>query len=136
MKRIVFAVWLAVFALAGVAGASAAQPASEGGLSNVTGDYAVQVTGSRFIVGTLHLTQVGSTVVGSAEAAGGSGVLQINGTLEGNKLSAKWRGPTGETGWLTFNFNETGTTFNGTYGYNGRTSNGSIVSKKIRTTAF
>ena len=135
MKRMFFLVSLALFAVSGFAAASAQQPYG-GGLKNLTGDYVVQATGAKLIVGTLHLTQVGNTVIGSADAAKGGGVLQINGTLQGDKISGNWRGPTGETGWITFNFNSTGTSFNGAYGYGGRSSNGQIVARKIRTTAF
>lgn len=105
---------------------------------NVTGDWVVQVTGDEFIAGTLHLTQVGDTVVGSADAKGaqGSGVLQIHGTLSGNKLSAKWRGPKGNVGWLTLNFQPSFRAFSGEWGYGGRKPNGSIVSKKFIATAF
>jgi hypothetical protein len=136
MKRIFLAVWLAVFAVTGLATAPAQQQPYGGGLKGLTGDYAVQMTGAKLIAGTVHLTQVGNTIVGSAESAKGSGVLQINGTVQGDKVSGKWRGPTGETGWITLNFNKDGTAFNGTYGYGGRAANGSIVSRKIRTTAF
>lgn len=136
MKRILLAVWLAVFALTGFATVSAQQPAYGSGLKGLTGDWAVQITGAKLIAGSLHLTQVGNTIVGSAESAKGKGVLQVNGTIAGQKVSGNWRGPTGETGWITLNFNDTGTSFNGTYGYGGRTSNGSIVARKIRTTAF
>ncbi len=113
---------------------SAAQSASP----NVTGDWVVQITGDEFIAGTLHLTQVGNTIVGSADAKGaqGSGVLQINGTMEGNKLSGKWRAPKGATGWITLSFQPKFRAFSGEWGYGGRKANGSIVSKKFIATAF
>ena len=105
---------------------------------NVTGDWVVQVTGDDFVAGTLHLTQVGNTVVGSADAKGaqGSGVLQINGTLEGTKMSGKWRAPKGATGWITLHFQPALRAFSGEWGYGGRKPNGSIVSKKFVATAF
>lgn len=136
MKRILLAMWLAVFAFTGAA--SAQQQPYGGGLKNLTGEWAVQATGTKLIAGTVHLTQVGNTIIGSAQAGQGhgNGVMQINGTLEGQKVSAKWRGPSGETGWLTLNFNSSGTAFNGSWGYGGRAANGQIVSRKIRTTAF
>jgi len=138
MKRLFFALALAVFAATGIGATtmpSAAQ-ATMGGMQNVTGDWAVQITGDQLLVGTLHLTQVGNTVVGSAEAGGNSGVLQIDGTLSGQTLSAKFRGPKGNTGWLTLNFNAKGTAFSGEWGYNGRKPNGKIVSRKFISTAF
>lgn len=105
---------------------------------NITGDWVVQVTGDEFVAGTLHLTQVGDTVVGSADAKGaqGSGVLQINGTLSGNKLSGKWRSPKGNTGWITLNFQPRFRAFSGEWGFGGRKPNGSIVSRKFIATAF
>lgn len=105
--------------------------------ANVTGDWAVQMTGIDFAAGTLHLSQVGDTVVGSALASKNeSGVLQFSGKLQGNKMSGNWRGPKGETGWLTFNFSPEHRAFNGEWGYGGRPPSGHIVSRKIRTTAF
>jgi len=105
---------------------------------NITGDWVVQMTGDDFVAGTIHLTQVGNTVVGSADAKGaqGGGVLQINGTLDGNKLSGKWRAPKGATGWITLNFQPKFRAFSGEWGYGGRKPNGSIVSKKFIATAF
>lgn len=104
---------------------------------NVTGDWAVQMTGNDFAAGTIHLSQVGDTVVGSALASKNEqGVLQFSGKLEGNKLSGKWRSPKGETGWLTFNFTDTHAAFNGDWGYGGRGPSGHIVSRKVRNTAF
>jgi hypothetical protein len=105
---------------------------------NITGDWVIQATGDQLLSGTLHLTQVGDTVVGSADAKGpqGSGVLQINGTLQGNKLSGKWRSPKGNVGWITLNFQPSFHAFSGEWGYGGRKPNGMIVSKKFVATAF
>lgn len=136
MKRVFTAMLFAAFAATGWGLVHAAQPAYGGGLTGITGDYAVQLTGPTLIAGTMHLTQVGNTVIGSAEAGRGNGVLQFHGTVSGTKVSGQWRGPTGETGWLTLNFNPSGTSFNGTWGYGGRKPSGSIVARKIRNTSF
>ncbi len=136
MKQVLLAVAIAVFGYAGMVGSLAPAGAQQSGMQNVTGDWALEVTGDRFLTGTLHLTQVGNTIIGSAEPTSGQGVLQINGTLAGQKWSAKWRGPSGATGWLTARFNNKGTSFSGEWGYNGRRANGQFVSKKFVATPF
>jgi len=62
----------------------------------------------RISPGTLHLTQVGETVIGSAETSGG-GSLYFDSTLSA---------------------------FNGTWGYGARPTNGAIAAKKIASTDF
>lgn len=129
MKRFVLACFFAIFASMG------SSLAQSNGQSNVTGDWALQVTGDRMLVGTMHLTQVGDTVIGSAETARG-GVGQLTGTLQDGKISGKWRDPKGDTGWITLNFDSTYSGFNGDWGYGGRNPNGAIVAKKVRSTEF
>lgn len=136
MKHVLLAAAIAVFGITSFAGALAPAVAQQMGIQNVTGDWALEVTGDRFLTGTLHLTQVGNTIIGSAEPASGQGVLQINGTLSGQTWSAKWRGPSGATGWLTAHFKNNGTAFSGEWGYNGRKANGQFVSKKFVATSF
>ena len=131
MKRVFLALAVAFFGfsvcfLPYTAGAQAAPP--------ITGDWVVQATGDQLIAGTLHLTRVGDTVVGTAKS--GNGILQINGTLKGSVLSAKWRAPKGNVGWMTLNFTSTFTGFHGDWGYGGRQPNGSIVGKQLAHTAF
>lgn len=128
MKRLILACALALISN-GLALAQTNDP------SNVTGDWALQVSGDKLLVGTMHLTQVGETVIGSAETARG-GIGQISGTLENGKISGKWRDPKGETGWITLNFDSTLNNFNGNWGYGGRNPNGAIVAKKIESTDF
>jgi hypothetical protein len=132
LKRLLLALGLALFALAAPV---AAQQMS--GSHSVTGDWKIQATGDSFIAGNLHLSQVGNTVVGSAEAASskGTGVLQMSGTLNGSTVSGKWRAPTGNVGWITLHLHGM-SSFNGEWGYGGRSANGTIVAQKIRTTAF
>lgn len=129
MKRALLSCCIALFACMGFAGAQTGNP------TNLTGDWALQASGDRLLVGTLHLTQVGDTVIGSAETASG-GVGQLSGTLENGKISGKWRAPKGATGWITLNFDSTLTSFNGSWGYGGRNANGVIVAKKIASTDF
>ena len=81
------------------------------------------------------MTQVGDTVIGSAETSKG-GIGQISGKLEDGKISGKWRAPKGATGWITLNFDSGLTTFSGDWGYGGRNPNGDVVAKKILSTAF
>ena len=95
------------------------------GAKSLTGNWHVQATGDVFHKGTLHLTQQGATIVGSAPMA--SGVAQINGTLSNDKMSGTWRAANHETGWLTLNFTANGRGFNGEWGYHGHKPNGSIV---------
>jgi len=133
MKRMLLAVAIAIFgatlslAAPATASAQAAGPA-------ITGDWVIQVTGDKLFAGTLHLTRVGNTVIGTSSVQGG--VLQINGKLNGNVCDAKWRGPTGQTGWLTINFTPSFSSFHGEWGYGGRKANGSFVSKQLTQTPF
>ncbi|HVN68421.1 MAG TPA: hypothetical protein VMU38_02025 [Candidatus Binatia bacterium] len=133
MKRALFAALLASFALAATPSPSAAQAAAP---HNVTGDWVVQITGDQLLAGTLHLSQVGTTVIGSAETPHNAGVLQMSGTFSGLTLSGKWRAPKGNVGWFTLNFNAKGTSFNGQWGYGGRKPNGTLVARMLVPTAF
>jgi hypothetical protein len=140
LKRFVLALCLTLanIALTGslITPAFAQEPAQAPAAgANVTGDWRVQATGSQFILGNMHLAHVGDTLVGSAIAPSGKGVMQIHGTFAGSKVSGKWRGPTGEVGWITLNF-QGNSTFNGEWGYGGRPPSGNIVAHKIRATAF
>ncbi len=144
MKRAFLAIAIAFFGLAvsvasgtpvsaqtpAATAAAAAAPAP-----GITGDWAVQATGDQLIVGMVHLTRVGDTIVGSSKTPDGS-ILQINGTMKDNVLSAKWRGPKGNVGWMTLTFNDGMSGFNGNWGYGGRNPNGSIVGRQIAQTEF
>ncbi len=96
------------------------------GTPNLTGTYNIQATGDTLLVGTVRLTQQGSTVVGSGRTKSG-GTLQFSGNLTNNKLDGTWRAPNNETGWLTINFQQNGRGFSGEWGYHGRKANGNIV---------
>lgn len=133
MKHAIIALAFSVISLV-APGAVSAQGVSP----NITGDWVVQITGDQLLVGTLHFTQVGDTVVGSAEGStkSGNGVLQISGTLNAPQLSGKWRSPKGEVGWITLNFQPGFKAFSGQWGYSGRKPNGTIVSRKFVATPF
>lgn len=100
----------------------------------ITGDWSVQSAGAEFRKGILHLTQQGYTVVGHVK--GPKGTISLNGKLNNNVLSGTWHGPTGETGWLTFNFASTFLSFNGDYGYAGRKPSGQVIGKLVKSTAM
>ncbi|MGZ3506630.1 MAG: hypothetical protein ACXVAW_19060 [Vulcanimicrobiaceae bacterium] len=100
----------------------------------ITGDWSVQSAGVEFHKGIMHLTQQGYTVVGHLK--GPRGTISLNGKLNNNVLSATWHGPTGETGWLTFNFAPSFLSFNGDYGYAGRKPTGQVIGKLVKSTAM
>jgi hypothetical protein len=124
-------------ALAAGAASIAAPRASQAqlvtGVLNLTGDYNITATGDSMLNGKMHLRQSQYTVVGYLDTADGSRV-QVNGKLNNQTLSGKWRGPTGEVGWLTMNFLTTGRSFNGEYGYGGRKPNGEIAGRRLTAT--
>jgi hypothetical protein len=136
MKQLLLALWIAFF---GVATITSETVLAQATAPNVTGDWVVQISGDELFSGTLHFTQVGTTVIGSAEAGkalNGGGVMQVSGTLSGHQLTGNWRAPKGETGWVTLNFQPEFHAFSGEWGYGGRKANGKIVSKKFTATKF
>lgn len=100
----------------------------------ITGVWQVRSGGEQFHSGTIHMSQSGYTVVGNTKM--GAGMMNFTGKLDNDTLSGKWKGPTGETGWLTFHFAPTFTSFNGEYGYNGRKPSGTVVGKLVRKTSM
>jgi hypothetical protein len=118
----VWAAFAALIAFAWTASARASTP--------IPGNWHVHSTGDQFRSGTLHLHRQGTTIVGNYEAE--KGTTQMTGKLVNDKLSGTWRDPSGESGWLTLNFSETGTGFQGEWGYHGRPSNGNLVGQLIR----
>ena len=93
---------------------------------NATGHWNVQLTnGAELYTGVVTFNQVGQTVIGHA------GKTTINGTMVSDtKMNATWNGPHG-AGWITLYFSANGNTFQGTWGFNGRKSNGSFVGKRV-----
>lgn len=80
----------------------------------------------------MHMVQQGYTIVG--HGTGPKGQVSFSGKLHNDKLSGTWKGPTGETGWLTFNFASTFLALNGEYGYHGRNPEGTVVGKLVKRT--
>ena len=95
---------------------------------NLTGTWHVQQTGLNGTSNsTITLTQSGTGLVGN-NAANGTG---FTGTfITDGQINGKWHGP-GGAGWLTIYVSSNGHSFNGTWGYNGRPSNGSFVGNKV-----
>ncbi len=93
---------------------------------NATGHWKVQLTnGADFYNGVMTFNQVGQTVIGHAGSA------TINGKMVSDtKMDATWNGPKG-AGWMTFYFSAAGTSFQGSWGFNGRKANGSFVGKLV-----
>ena len=100
------------------------------GVLNLTGDYNITATGDKMLNGKMHLRQSQYVVVGDIVTPDGSKV-QVDGKLNNQTLSGKWRGPTGEVGWLTLNFLTSTRSFNGEYGYGGRKPNGEIAGRRL-----
>jgi hypothetical protein len=95
---------------------------------NLSGQWTVQQTGSNgTTASTIALTQSGMGVVGNNDANKNG----FNGTfVTDSKMNGKWHGPSG-AGWLTVYASPNGHSFNGTWGYNGRSANGSFVGNKV-----
>ena len=122
MKRLVISlVCGAAFAATSVATGLASPP-------NVNGTWQVQQTGlNGSSTATLTLQQSGAGIVGT-NAKNGNG---FTGTfVNDSQINGKWHGP-GGAGWLTVYVSPNGHSFNGTWGYNGRPSNGSFVGNKV-----
>ncbi|HEX3370654.1 MAG TPA: hypothetical protein VHS56_13830 [Candidatus Cybelea sp.] len=95
---------------------------------SVTGTWQVQQTGANgSSMSTVTLQQSGTGIVGN-NAKNGNG---FTGTfVNDSQINGKWHGPSG-AGWLTVYVSPNGHSFNGTWGYNGRPSNGSFVGNKV-----
>ena len=100
----------------------------------VTGVWQVRSGGEQFHSGTVHMSQTGYTIVGNSRMA--RGMMNFTGKLNNDTLSGTWRGPTGETGWLTLHFAPSFRSFNGEYGYHGRKPSGTMVGKLVRHTTM
>ena len=120
MKRLI----ASVLCGAAVAALSIAPAAAS---PNLTGSWSVQQTGANGSTqSTITVTQSGNSFVGKrADGTGFTGTF-VNDT----QINGKWHGP-GGAGWLTIYVTPNGHSFNGTWGYNGRSSNGSFVGNKV-----
>jgi hypothetical protein len=89
--------------------------------------WSVQQTGANGSTqSTITVTSSGNSFVGKrADGTGFTGTF-VNDT----QINGKWHGP-GGAGWLTIYVTPNGHSFNGTWGYNGRSSNGSFVGNKV-----
>lgn len=121
MKSLVYSL-VAAIAIAG----SATTPVLSAPPS-LTGTWTVQQSGlNGNTTSTVKLTQSGMGLVGtSSNGTGFTGEF-----VNDSQINGKWHGPTG-AGWLTVYASPNGHSFNGTWGYNGRPSNGSFVANKI-----
>lgn len=122
MKRLA----ISVFGSLALVGASLAPGLASP--SSLTGTWQVQQVGlNGTSTSTVTLTQSGSSIVGN-NAANGNG---FTGTfVTDSKINGKWHGP-GGAGWLTVYVSANGHSFNGVWGYNGRSPNGSFVGNKV-----
>lgn len=122
MNRLVLSVLCGVaIATTSVATALAQPP-------NITGTWSIQQTGANGTTqATITLTQSGTGIVGHNPSNGNG----YTGTfVNDTQINGKWHGP-GGAGWLTVYVTPNGHSFNGTWGYNGRSANGSFVGNKV-----
>lgn len=122
MKRLIISLCGALTIVATSATAAFAAP------PNLTGTWHVEQTGlNGTSSSTITITQSGDSLVGS-NAKNGNG---FTGTFVADgKINGKWHGP-GGAGWLTVYVSANGHSFNGVWGYNGRSPNGSFVGNKV-----
>ncbi len=94
---------------------------------NLTGTWTVEQNGLNGGT-TTHVTlkQSGNGLVGTGSTGNGFTGEFVTDT----QINGKWHGP-GGAGWLTIYVSPNGHSFNGTWGYNGRASNGSFVGNKV-----
>jgi hypothetical protein len=94
---------------------------------NLTGSWSVQQTGANGSTqSSITVTQSGSTFIGKrADGTGFTGTY-----VDDTKINGTWHGP-GGAGWLTIFVTPNGHSFNGTWGYNGRSANGSFIGNKV-----
>ena len=122
MKRFVISICCGVALAAGTAIGLAQQ------VPNVTGTWSIEQTGANGTTrSTVTLKQSGNGIVGT-NAANGTGFTGE--FANGERIDGKWHGP-GGAGWLTIYVSPNGHSFNGTWGYNGRSANGSFVGNKV-----
>jgi hypothetical protein len=94
---------------------------------NITGSWVVQQSGLNGSSSTrVKLTQSGMGIVGQSSTGNGITGEFVN----DSQINGKWHGP-GGAGWITVYVTPNGHSFNGTWGYNGRPSNGSFVGNKV-----
>jgi hypothetical protein len=94
----------------------------------MSGHWNVEQTGvNGSTTSSVTLTQSGDGFTGQGATTGNG----FSGTfVDDSKINGKWHGP-GGAGWLTVYASPNGHSFNGTWGYNGRPSNGSFTGNKF-----
>ncbi|HEY1654690.1 MAG TPA: hypothetical protein VGF86_06230, partial [Candidatus Tumulicola sp.] len=121
MKRLAISSIFTVALAAGCVLAAWASPPS------LTGTWKVEQSGlNGTTTATITISQSGAGIVGkNPNGTGYTGEFVGDGQVNG-----KWHGP-GGAGWLTVYVSPNGHSFNGTWGYNGRSSNGSFIGNKV-----
>jgi hypothetical protein len=95
---------------------------------SVTGTWHIEQSGlNGTSASTITLTQSGTGIVGNNASNGNSLTGDF---VNDTQIDGKWKGPSG-AGWLTVYVTPNGHSLNGTWGYNGRPSNGSFVGNKV-----
>jgi hypothetical protein len=122
MNRFLLSLWCgATVAVLSIAPALASPP-------SLTGTWKVEQSGlNGTTASTITISQSGNGIVGH-NAANGTGYTGE--FVSDTQINGKWHGP-GGAGWLTIYVTPNGHSFNGTWGYNGRSSNGSFIGNKV-----
>jgi hypothetical protein len=95
---------------------------------NLTGTWVVQQSGlNGTTTSKITIQQSGTGLVGQ-NAGNGNGFTGE--FVNDSQINGKWHGP-GGAGWLTVYASPNGHSFNGSWGYNGRPSNGTFVANKV-----
>lgn len=95
---------------------------------SLTGTWKVEQTGNNgTTTATITIQQSGNGIVGQNKA---TGTGYTGDFVNDTQINGKWHGPSG-AGWLTVYVTPNGHSFNGTWGYNGRSANGSFVGNKF-----
>ncbi|MBV8637571.1 MAG: hypothetical protein JO322_05755 [Candidatus Eremiobacteraeota bacterium] len=121
MKRLVISAVCGLALAASVTAAALAAP------PNITGNWKVEQSGvNGQSVSSVKLHQSGNTITGTSSNGNNFQGQFVN----DSQINATWHGP-GGAGWLTVYATPNGHSLNGTWGYNGRKSNGSFVANKF-----
>jgi hypothetical protein len=95
---------------------------------NISGTWVVEQSGANGVsTSQIVLTQSGKGIIGKSAKTG----TGFSGTFDtDSKIDGKWNGPSG-AGWFTIYVSPNGHSFNGEWGYNGRSPNGSFVGNEV-----
>ncbi len=121
MKRLAISVVCGFALAASITAAALAAP------PNITGNWKVEQSGANGSSNsTVKLRQSGNIITGTSSNGNNFQGQFVN----DSQINATWHGPTG-AGWLTVYASQNGHSLNGTWGYNGRKSNGSFVANEF-----